>query len=186
MRAQLAHQQSFIPASVETQQLEKIGNPEPPDRLPVSDNPEATVIIPVFNQWSYTAACLRSLTETACRTRYELIIVDDQSSDETAERLATVEGLISIRNEKNLGFIGSCNRGSTQARGKYIVLLNNDTQVLDGWLDALLNTFEQFPDTGLAGARLIYPDGSLQESGGIIFNDGSGWELWPRRRRGKT
>ena len=175
MRAQLAHQQSFIPASVETQQLEKIGDPEPPDRLPVSDNPEVTVIIPVFNQWPYTAACLRSLAETACRTQYELIIVDDQSCDETAERLATVGGLITIRNEKNLGFIASCNRGSTQARGDYIVLLNNDTQVLDGWLDTLLNTFERFADTGLAGARLIYPDGRLQESGGIIFNDGSGW-----------
>lgn len=175
MRAQLAHHQSFIPAGVETRQLEEIGNPEPPDRLPVSDHPEVTIIIPVFNQWAYTAACLRSLAETACRTRYELIVVDDQSSDETAERLATVTGLISIRNEKNLGFIASCNRGSTQAKGNYIVLLNNDTQVLDGWLDALLNTFERFTDTGLAGARLIYPDGRLQESGGIVFNDGSGW-----------
>ena len=174
-RSQLAQHQSFIPDGVEIEQLEEIGNPEPPGRLPVSDNPEVTIIIPVFNQWAYTAACLRSLAEAACRARYEVIIVDDQSSDETAERLATVEGLISIRNKKNLGFIGSCNRGSTEARGKYIVLLNNDTQVLDGWLDILLNTFERFPDTGLAGARLTYPDGSLQESGGIIFNDGSGW-----------
>jgi len=175
MRSQLAHHQPFIPERTETQPLEAPGNPDPPGRLPVSDDPEVTVIIPVFNQWAYTAACLRSLADTTCRARYELIIVDDQSADETAERLATVEGLISIRNEKNLGFIGSCNRGSKEAKGKYIVLLNNDTQVLDGWLDALLHTFEQFPDTGLAGARLIYPDGSLQEAGGIIFNDGSGW-----------
>jgi GT2 family glycosyltransferase len=175
MRSQLAQHQAFIPESVEAEQLEEIGNPEPPDRLPISDHPEVTVIIPVFNKWAYTAACLRSLAETVCRTRYELIVVNDQSSDETAERLATVAGLISIHNEKNLGFIGSCNRGSEQAKGNYIVLLNNDTQVLDGWLDTLLSTFEQFPDTGLAGARLVYPDGSLQESGSIIFNDGSGW-----------
>ncbi len=175
MRSQLAHHQSFTPEGVETQQIEEIGNPEPPDQLPVSDQPEVTVIIPVFNKWAYTAACLRSLADTSCRTPFETIVVDDQSSDETAERLATVGGLICIRNEENLGFIASCNRGSTEASGKYIVLLNNDTQVLDGWLDALLATFEQFPDTGLAGARLIYPDGSLQESGAIIFNDGSGW-----------
>ncbi len=135
MRSQLAHHQTFIPVGVETQQLEKPGNPEPPGRLPVADKPEVTIVIPVFNQWAYTAACLRSLADTDCRTPFEVIIVDDQSSDETAERLATVEGLISIHNKKNLGFIGSCNRGSERAKGKYIVLLNNDTQVLDGWLD---------------------------------------------------
>ena len=67
------------------------------------------------------------------------------------------------------------NRGAEEARGQYLVLLNNDTQVLDGWLDALLDTFDQFPDTGMAGARLVFPDGRLQEAGGIIFNDGSGW-----------
>ena len=65
--------------------------------------------------------------------------------------------------------------GAGLAGGEFVVMLNNDTQVLDGWLDALLETFEEFPDTGLAGARLVYPDGRLQEAGGIVFNDGSGW-----------
>ena len=175
MRSQLAHHQTFAPVSIDTVHLEKIGNPDPPQSVPVSDKPEVSIIIPVFNQWVYTAACLRSLAEAACRTPFELILVDDQSSDETAKRLASVKGLVCIRNENNLGFIGSCNRGAREARGKYIVLLNNDTQVLDGWLDALHGTFEQFPDTGLAGACLIYPDGELQEAGGIVFNDGSGW-----------
>jgi GT2 family glycosyltransferase/glycosyltransferase involved in cell wall biosynthesis len=174
-RSQLAHHQIFEPESIDTSHLEKIGNPDPPQSVPVSDSPEISIIIPVFNQWVYTAACLRSLANAACRTRFELILVDDQSSDETAERLADVKGLVCIRNENNLGFIGSCNRGAREAKGKYIVLLNNDTQVLDGWLDALRDTFVQFPDTGLAGACLIYPDGELQEAGGIVFNDGSGW-----------
>lgn len=80
-----------------------------------------------------------------------------------------------MRNKSNVGFVGSCNAGAKAARGQYIVLLNNDTQVLDGWLDAMLKTFEQFPDTGLVGARLVYPDGSLQEAGGMVFQDGSGW-----------
>jgi GT2 family glycosyltransferase/glycosyltransferase involved in cell wall biosynthesis len=134
-----------------------------------------SIVIPVYNKWAYTAACLRSLVETTCTTGFEVIVVDDQSSDETAERLAGIDGLVYLHNAQNLGFVGSCNRGAEQARGRYIVMLNNDTQVLDGWLDALLETFEQHPDTGLAGARLLYPDGTLQEAGGIVFRDGSGW-----------
>jgi GT2 family glycosyltransferase len=175
MRSQLTQQQSSVPDRVETEQLEAIGNPDPPRHLPVSNEPQVSIIIPVYNQWLYTAACLRSMADTACRASFEIIIVDDHSSDETAERLAGVEGLVNIRNEENLGFIGSCNRGAGEARGKYLVLLNNDTQVLAGWLDALLDTFERFPDTGIAGASLVYPNGQLQETGGIIFNDGSGW-----------
>ncbi len=132
-------------------------------------------MIPVYNKWVYTAACLRSLLEVAGKYSFEVIVVDDQSTDETAERLADIDGLTHLRNEKNLGFVGSCNRGARQARGEYLVLLNNDTQVLEGWLDELIDTFEREPRAGLVGARLVYPDGSLQESGGIVFNDGSGW-----------
>ncbi len=174
-RSQLAHQKSFTPEGLELEHVEEVGSPDAPASLPAPSDPVVSIIIPVYNNWLYTAACLRSLAETFCRASFEVIVVDDQSSDETAERLTAVEGLNSIRNEKNQGFIGSCNRGALEARGKYVVMLNNDTQVLDGWLDALLDTFQRFPDTGMAGARLIYPDGTLQENGGIIFNDGSGW-----------
>jgi len=137
--------------------------------------PDVSIVVPVFNKWEFTAACLRSLAGSANRASFEVIVVDDQSTDETSQRLGAIEGLVAIHNEKNLGFIGSCNKAAREARGRYLVMLNNDTQVLDGWLDALLETFEHFPDTGLAGARLVYPDGRLQEDGGIIFNDGSGW-----------
>ena len=174
-RSQQAHQKSFIPDGFEPDQVEEIGSPDAPASFPVVSEPAVSIVIPVFNKWIYTAACLRSLLEISSRASFEVIVVDDQSSDETAERLAAVDGINCIRNEKNLGFIGSCNRGVAEARGNYVVLLNNDTQVLEGWLDALLETFDRFPDTGMAGARLIYPDGSLQENGGIIFNDGSGW-----------
>ncbi len=174
LRAQLEQQQG-APEPIDTNNLEAIGNPEPPAALPFPDRPDASIVIPVYNKWEYTAACLRSLAETPCRAAFEVIVVDDQSSDETAARLAGIEGLVHLRNEKNLGFVGSCNRGAEQARGRFVVMLNNDTQVIEGWLDALLATFERFPDTGLAGARLVYPDGSLQEAGGIVFSDGSGW-----------
>jgi GT2 family glycosyltransferase/glycosyltransferase involved in cell wall biosynthesis len=163
------------PPPLDTGRIEAVGDPEAPQRFPRIDTPDVSVVIPVHNKWSYTAACLRSLAEAKCDASFELIVVDDQSTDETAGRLAAIEGLLNLRNEENLGFVGSCNRGAGEARGRYVVLLNNDTQVLDGWLDALLDTFERHPDTGLAGARLVYADGTLQEAGGIVFNDGSGW-----------
>jgi GT2 family glycosyltransferase len=175
LRAQKDQGLAFIPETVESIEVETIECPEPPASMPRPEQPRASIVIPVFNNWAYTAACLRSLVETRCETSFEVIVVDDHSSDQTAERLDRIEGLKVIHNEENLGFIGSCNRGADAARGEYIVMLNNDTQVVDGWLDALLETFEQFPDTGLAGARLIYGDGRLQEAGGIIYNDGGGW-----------
>jgi len=174
LRAQ-RQQQRFIPEPLATDRIESVGDPDTPTRIPCAERPAVSIVIPVYNKWAYTAACLRSLAETSCSAGFEVIVVDDQSTDETAQRLAGIDGLVSLRNEQNLGFVGSCNRGAEQARGRYIVMLNNDTQVLDGWLDALLETFEHFPDTGLAGARLVYPDGTLQEAGGIIFRDGSGW-----------
>ena len=154
---------------------EAIGDTRAPDAFPKMEQPQVSIIIPVYNKWAYTAACLRSLLEFKGKYSFEVIVVDDQSSDETAKRLEDIDGLIHLRNEKNLGFVGSCNRGARHARGEYLVMLNNDTQVLEGWLDELIDTFDREPETGLVGARLVYPDGSLQESGGIVFNDGSGW-----------
>ncbi|MGB5290965.1 MAG: glycosyltransferase, partial [Lysobacterales bacterium] len=154
---------------------EAIGEVQTPSDFPLTQNPHVSIVIPVYNKWNYTAACLCSLLEVKGKYTFEVIVVDDQSSDETAEQLAGIKGLTHLRNEENLGFVGSCNRGARHARGEYLVLLNNDTQVLDGWLDELIDTFAREPQAGLVGARLVYPDGSLQESGGIIFKDGSGW-----------
>ncbi len=164
-----------VPEPQLTIDMDPIGDPRPPDAFPVSDHPDVSIVIPVFNKWLYTAACLRSLLETAGKYTYEVVIVDDQSSDETAEYLAQIKGLKHLVNAKNLGFVGSCNRGAQAAKGEYLVLLNNDTQVTEGWLDELIDTFVREPQAGLVGARLVYPDGSLQESGGIVFSDGSGW-----------
>jgi GT2 family glycosyltransferase len=174
-RSQSIRTQQGKPVTMDPAAVESIGDPDPPSGFPATSQPDVSIVIPVFNKWTYTAACLRSLAETVCRADFEVIVVDDQSSDETWARLDKVTGLVNLRNEQNLGFVGSCNRGAGVAKGRYIVMLNNDTQVLDGWLDALVETFTRYPDTGLAGARLVYPDGTLQEAGGLIFRDGSGW-----------
>jgi len=150
-----------------------------PDRSPfalaVSAQPTVSIVIPVYNHLDHTLTCLRSIAEHPGAVAFEVIVVDDCSSDDSAAMLATVDGLRLLRNVENTGFIGACNAGLNAANGEFVVFLNNDTAVRPGWLEALIGTFTARPDCGLVGAKLIYPDGRLQEAGGIVFNDGSGW-----------
>jgi len=146
-----------------------------PFAVPGSDKPTVSIVIPVYNKIEYTVACLRSLAEHADAIAFEAIVVDDCSSDATQAQLAQIAGIRVLRNEHNLGFVGSCNAGAARARGEFVLFLNNDTVVTPGWLDALVRCFAEQPDAGLVGAKLVYPDGRLQEAGGIVFSDGSGW-----------
>ncbi|HYN77562.1 MAG TPA: glycosyltransferase, partial [Lamprocystis sp. (in: g-proteobacteria)] len=154
--------------------LPDLGRAVPPRLAPVAD-PRVSVIVPVFNQLSFTWRCLAALQALPDATGFEVIVVDDGSTDGTAQHLAEVKNLRYLRHVDNQGFVPSCNRGAISARGDLLVFLNNDTQVQPGWLDALVATFEQRPDAGLVGSRLIYPDGRQQEAGGILFADGSAW-----------
>ena len=149
--------------------------PFAPFALPCAPVPRASLVIPVFNQFAHTLACLRAIAAHPPAAAIEVIVVDDGSSDETAEALAQVVGLRFHRRAANGGFIKACNDGAALARGEYLVFLNNDTIPQAGWLDALLQTFDEHPGTGLVGAQLLYPDGRLQEAGGVVFADGSGW-----------
>lgn len=152
-----------------------LDEPFAPFSLAVGDQPRVSVIIPVHGKLAYTIACLRSLARHGAQTPFEVIVVDDASPDASAATLAQVGGLRLLRNASNLGFIGSCNAGAATARGEFLLFLNNDTQVTSGWLDALLRCFAERADCGIAGSRLVYPDGRLQEAGGLVFADGSCW-----------
>jgi O-antigen biosynthesis protein len=144
--------------------------------------PEVSVIIPVHNKFSYTYDCLRSIHEKLPKVPFEIILVDDCSSDETLLCALVFSGAVRIvRNSRNLGFVRTCNAGAAVARGKYLFFLNNDTLVRDGWLDRLVETFEQVPNVGIAGSKLLFENGRLQEAGGIIWRLGDGWN-WGRDR----
>lgn len=154
--------------------------PFAPFPVPFSEAPAASIIIPVYNQADHTLTCLRALAEHPPAAACEIVVVDDGSSDETAQWLPQIAGLRYHRRAENGGFIAACNDGASLARGNFLVFLNNDTVPQPGWLDTLLDTFHTHPDhahpeIGLAGAQLIYPDGRLQEAGGVVFADGSAW-----------
>jgi O-antigen biosynthesis protein len=137
--------------------------------------PDVSVIVPVFNQAKLTLWCLHALVSAPARRRYEVVVVDDASEDATAHLLGQLPAVRHVRSEANRGFVHACNLGARHARGRQIVFLNNDTLPHPGWLDALADTLRDRPDAGLVGAKLVYPDGRLQEAGGIVWQGGEAW-----------
>ena len=139
------------------------------------DDPVVSIIIPVHNQWKYTYNCLTSIkANTKEDIHYEVIVIDDHSSDKTQTISDVVKNIVVIRNEENMSFLQSCNKAANHAKGSYLHFLNNDTYVHENWLSSLLKLYESDEKTGLVGSKLVYPDGKLQEAGGIIWFDASG------------
>jgi GT2 family glycosyltransferase len=154
----------------------KLAEPRPLE-IASSDDPLVSIIIPAYNQFAYTFNCLESLSvNLSSDLAYEIIIVNDASTDETLEQLATlVKGIKVLTNAENSGFIRSCNYGASQAKGQYLYFLNNDTRILENCLESLLKLIVNNPQVGAVGSKLIYANSKQQEAGGIIWNSADGW-----------
>lgn len=150
--------------------------------LPRDPDPAVTVLLVLFNQAELTFACLQSIRECAGEAALEVVIVDNGSTDRTCALLDRIEGAAVVRSGRNLHPSG-VNRAAREAKGRHILLLGSDVQLLPGALAAALRTLESADDAGAVGGRIVLPDGTLEEAGSIIWNDGTtqgyagGWRL---------
>jgi GT2 family glycosyltransferase/glycosyltransferase involved in cell wall biosynthesis len=153
-----------------------------PAPLPVSDPAQpvdVSIIVPVHNQWHFTRPCLISVLRAMRGTGItcEVILADDASTDETLQAASLFPGLRVVRQDRNLGFLGNCNAAAAKARGAALLFLNNDTIVLPGWLTELVRVLREEPSAAIVGSKLLYPDGTIQETGGVLFADASAGNL---------
>jgi len=141
--------------------------------FPEVADPLVAIIVTAFNKIDFTVACLKSIQSHRPVCSFEVVLVDDGSIDETEGVTKQIPGLRCLRNPDNLGFLRSANRGASMARGKYLYFLNNDAEVQAGTIDALLEVLVRDPSASVAGSKIVYPAGHLQEAGAVLNTDGT-------------
>lgn len=169
------NQSAALPAELFSEYCQKAG----PLSLPspaANEVVDVSIIVPVYNKWNLTQACLTSiaLTSVDSEVSYEVILADDGSSDETLQAAQYFPGLQVVRTPQNLGFLRNCNHAARVARGNHILLLNNDTIVLPGWLKSLYAAMMKDSSIAIVGSKLIYPDESIQEAGAGLLSNAEG------------
>ena len=140
--------------------------------IPACDQPALSILLVFYNQAHLSLLCLRALLEHADEP-FELIIVDNASSDQTAALIGRLENVKLIRNSENLGFVKAVNQGAQLATAEYLLLLNNDAFIESGALSSALAVLRENSGAGAVGGRIELLDGKLQEAGNIIWRDGS-------------
>jgi N-acetylglucosaminyl-diphospho-decaprenol L-rhamnosyltransferase len=140
------------------------------DRKPVGDvKPESAIVLSIiiscYNTRELVADCLRSIYRNPPSQSYEIIVVDDASADGTSEMVrAAFPEIRLMRNEMNHHYAFSNNRALDEARGDYVLLLNNDTVVLPDALDGMVEFLQSCPEAGVVGCKLLNEDGTIQWS----------------------
>jgi GT2 family glycosyltransferase len=132
--------------------------------------PEVSVVVALWNKAHFTLRCLQALLQQQGPS-FEIILVDNASTDETSELLARLDGCLILKNTVNEGFLIACNQGAAAARGRALLLLNSDAFVRPNALANALDALDADPSVGAVGGRLILPSGRLQEAGGIVWSD---------------
>ncbi len=140
--------------------------------FPRYKKPKISIIIITFNKVFYTFRCLESVKAFA-DVPYEIILVDNGSKDETIQILSRLKNMKIIKNPENIGFVRACNQASKIAHGKFLLFLNNDTEILPNCFSNLVTTIEGNKKCGAVGARIIFPNGRLQCAGAILMSDGT-------------
>ena len=140
--------------------------------FPQEPQPVISIILVFYNQVHLSLLCLQSILEHA-DVAFELVIVDNNSTDASSDLLARLEHVTVIRNSDNAGFVKAVNQGARVGRGEYLLLLNNDALLEPRALSSALAVFDEEAATGAVGAMIKMLDGTLQEAGSIIWNDGA-------------
>jgi GT2 family glycosyltransferase len=134
--------------------------------------PSCSIVIPAHNRAGLTRQCLDAILAEPPSLPFELIVVDDASTDATAELLAGYSAPVRVlTRSQNGGFATACNEGAAEATGEQLVFLNNDTIPQPGWLDALARYADQHPAAAVVGSKLLFPDDSVQHAGVVICQD---------------
>lgn len=132
---------------------------------------DCSIIIPVYNRASLTRQCLNRLLDDSASSA-EIIVIDDASTDITPELLKSYGARIRvITHSVNRGFAQSCNQGASIANGNFLIFLNNDTLSQKGWLENLYGYGLEHPQAAMVGAKLLYPDDTVQHAGVVICED---------------
>jgi len=138
----------------------------------VNPAPEVSIVIPVLRRLDLLQHCLNSISQLAVPPTFETIVVANGTLPEAVAELSRRDDIVLVASSINLGFAGGCNWGARFARGRFLVLLNDDTEVDAGWLAALTAAAVGNDDIGAVGSRIAGFDGRLQEAGSVLWRDG--------------
>jgi GT2 family glycosyltransferase len=139
--------------------------------------PEASIVIPVLRRIDLLKPCLAAISQLATPPTFEVIVVANGSPADVVAELSEREDIVLVSSPVNLGFAGGCNWGARFARGRFLVLLNDDTEVEETWLRALLGVAASDPAIAAVGSRIMSFDGSLQEAGSVLWRDGGTFQV---------